>query len=150
MAFKQVPESGERRRCIAHIASEWLQIANPSILARIGREELESLFIGYGYKPYFVEGSEPGVMYWLMAETFDTIIAEIRKIQEDARTNGLNKRPRWPMIILKTPKSWTGQNWRKSRQAASHGFRVYAIPLVLLRLSMITSRLGPIIPLVNH
>jgi len=84
------------------------KIANPTILARISREELESLFTGYGYKPYFVEGSDPEVMHRLMAETLDTVIEEIRAIQEDARTNGIQRRPRWPMIILRTPKGWTG------------------------------------------
>ena len=84
------------------------KIANPTIFARISREELESLFIGYGYKPYFVEGSDPEVMHQLMASTLDTVIEEIKSIQEDARTKGIKRRPRWPMIILKTPKGWTG------------------------------------------
>jgi len=84
------------------------KIANPTILARIPREELESLFIGYGYKPYFVEGAEPKVMHRLMAETLDTVIGEIKEIQKEARKNGPHKRPQWPMIILKTPKGWTG------------------------------------------
>ena len=84
------------------------KIANPTILARIPREELESLFIGYGYKPYFVEGSDPEVMHQLMAQTLDTVIAEIKSIQEEARTSDEAERPRWPMIILRTPKGWTG------------------------------------------
>lgn len=84
------------------------KIANPTVLARISREELESLFVGYGYKPYFVEGSEPEAMHQLMAETLDAIIAEIKEIRNHARTNSDAKRPRWPMIILKTPKGWTG------------------------------------------
>ncbi|MCK5426511.1 MAG: phosphoketolase family protein, partial [Thermodesulfovibrionia bacterium] len=84
------------------------KIANPTVLARVSREELESLFIGYGYKPYFVEGSDPEPMHQLMANTLDTVVAEIRAIQDAARTQGNKKRPRWPIIILKTPKGWTG------------------------------------------
>ena len=84
------------------------KIANPTVLARIGQEELESLFIGYGYKPYFIKGSEPKTMHQLMASTLDTVIAEIKAIQHDARTHGYTNRPRWPMIILCTPKGWTG------------------------------------------
>jgi xylulose-5-phosphate/fructose-6-phosphate phosphoketolase len=84
------------------------KIANPTILARISPEELESLFVGYGYKPYYVEGSDPKVAHRCMAETLDTVVAEIKRIQLDARTKGIKKRPAWPMIILKTPKGWTG------------------------------------------
>ena len=84
------------------------KIANPTVLARLGDEELESLFVGYGYKPYFVEGSDPETMHQLMAGTFDKIVAEIKAIQHDARTNGYTQRPQWPMIILRSPKGWTG------------------------------------------
>jgi xylulose-5-phosphate/fructose-6-phosphate phosphoketolase len=84
------------------------KIANPTLLARISKKELESLFIGYGYKPYFVEGSEPEIMHQLMAKTLDKITGEIRSIQRKARKNGNTKRPQWPMIILRTPKGWTG------------------------------------------
>jgi xylulose-5-phosphate/fructose-6-phosphate phosphoketolase len=84
------------------------KIANPTVLARINQEELESLFIGYGYKPFLVEGSEPKPMHQLMAKTLDLVIAEIREIQKDARSGAVAKRPRWPMIILRTPKGWTG------------------------------------------
>lgn len=84
------------------------KIANPTVLARIPHEELESLFSGYGYRPYFVEGSEPEVMHQLMAATLDNIFAEIKAIQRRARAQGNTERPRWPMIILKTPKGWTG------------------------------------------
>ncbi len=88
------------------------KIANPTVLARLSHEELESLFIGYGYTPYFVEGSDPDVMHPLMAATLDNAIAEIKAIQSEARATagGLAqiKRPRWPMIILRTPKGWTG------------------------------------------
>jgi len=84
------------------------KIANPTVLARMSHEELESLFVGYGYKPYFVEGSDPEIVHQLMAATLDTIIREIKEIQEDARSNGFTERSPFPMIILRTPKGWTG------------------------------------------
>ena len=84
------------------------KIANPAVLARISREELENLFSGYGYKPYWIEGSEPEQMHQMMAATLDSVITEIQTIQTEARNNGAAKRPHWPMIILKTPKGWTG------------------------------------------
>jgi len=84
------------------------KIANPTLLARISKKELESLFVGYGYKPYFVEGSEPDTMHQLMAKTMDKIISEIRSIQKKARSKGTATRPQWPMIILRSPKGWTG------------------------------------------
>jgi len=85
------------------------KIANPTVLARISSEELENLLAGYGYKPHLVEGSDPEVMHQKMAATLDAVIAEIKTIQNNARKKrGTVKRPRWPMIILKTPKGWTG------------------------------------------
>jgi xylulose-5-phosphate/fructose-6-phosphate phosphoketolase len=84
------------------------KIANPTVLARISHEELEQLFRGYGWTPYFVEGDEPRAMHELMATTLDTVFAEIHRIQAEARTKGATERPRWPMIVLKTPKGWTG------------------------------------------
>ncbi len=84
------------------------KIANPTVLARIGRDELESLLRGYGYTPYFVEGHEPEPMHQLMAATLDRVVAEIRRIRADARERGVTERPRWPMIVLQTPKGWTG------------------------------------------
>ena len=84
------------------------KIANPTVLARISREELDSLFVGYGYKPYLVEGSAPEATHQLMAKTLDTCIAEIKQIQRQARAKGYAGRPRWPMVILRTPKGWTG------------------------------------------
>jgi len=83
------------------------KIANPSLLARISHEELESLFRGYGYKPYFVEGSDPAYMHQAMAATLDTVIQEIKDIQQEARSTGVAQRPRWPMIVLRSPKGWT-------------------------------------------
>ena len=84
------------------------KIASPTILARISREELASLFAGYGHKPYFVEGDEPEAMHLLMAVTVDAVIAEIRDIQRKAHEGSLVGRPLWPMIVLCSPKGWTG------------------------------------------
>jgi len=84
------------------------KIANPAVLARIPHAELESLFVGYGYRPYFVEGDEPEVMHQLMAATVDQAMADIREIQRKAREGGDLSRPLWPMIILRSPKGWTG------------------------------------------
>lgn len=84
------------------------KIANPTLLARIGNDELNSLFVGYGYKPYFVEGSDPAEMHQKMATTFDAVVADIKTIQHEARVNGNRQRPLWPMIILRSPKGWTG------------------------------------------
>ena len=85
------------------------KIANPTILSRISHEELESLFVGYGYDPYFVEGSDPDTMHQAMAATLDHCVQEIRRIQQEARANASGvKRPRWPMIVLRSPKGWTG------------------------------------------
>src|SRR5487761_21255 len=80
------------------------KIAGPTVLARLGREELDQLFRGYGYNPYYVEGSEPETMHQLMAATLDAALAEIQFIQRDARAKGFIHRPQWPMIILRTPK----------------------------------------------
>jgi xylulose-5-phosphate/fructose-6-phosphate phosphoketolase len=84
------------------------KIANPTLLARIPKAELESLFVGYGYKPYFVEGSDPAEMHVAMAATLDQVTADIQSIQRAARVDGKTERPQWPMIVLKTPKGWTG------------------------------------------
>jgi xylulose-5-phosphate/fructose-6-phosphate phosphoketolase len=110
------------------------KIASATVLARISHDELEELFRGYGYKPYFVEGDDPAQMHQLIAATLDQAIQEIRQIQKDARANGFKQRPIWPMIILRTPKGWTGpkevdgkptegswrsQSWRRSRSISS-------------------------------
>jgi len=84
------------------------KIANPTVLGRMSNAELEHLFEGYGYKPHFIEGHDPEPMHQLMAHTLDSIVAEIRGIQEKARTARATDRPAWPMIILRTPKGWTG------------------------------------------
>ena len=86
------------------------KIAGPTVLARISREELDALFRGYGHTPYFVEGDEPATMHQALAATLDTVVDEIGRIQHAARTRGFDwrQRPRWPMIVLRTPKGWTG------------------------------------------
>ncbi|MCL4797775.1 MAG: phosphoketolase family protein [Bryobacteraceae bacterium] len=84
------------------------KIAGPTVLARIPRGELEAHFRGYGYTPYFVEGDDPLEMHQLMAAALDTAVAEIERIQTEARANGFKTRPSWPMIILRSPKGWTG------------------------------------------
>jgi xylulose-5-phosphate/fructose-6-phosphate phosphoketolase len=85
------------------------KIANPTILARIGRGELDALLRGYGYDPHFVEGDEPVPMHQALAATLDTVLARIRQIRHAARVQGgTPERPRWPMIVLRTPKGWTG------------------------------------------
>src|SRR5262245_22035915 len=83
------------------------KIANPTILARISHEELDHLFRGYGFTPHYVEGHEPAAMHDLMAGTLDKVFAEMQHIKAEARNNGSRERPRWPMIILRTPKGWT-------------------------------------------
>src|ERR1700720_3454659 len=84
------------------------KIANPTVLARLSDATLTQLFFGYGYKPYFIEGHEPEAMHQLMASTFDTILKEIRDIQSNARSGQSTDMPVWPMIVLRTPKGWTG------------------------------------------
>ncbi|MBD0338575.1 MAG: phosphoketolase family protein [Thermoleophilia bacterium] len=91
------------------------KIANPTVLARIPREELEALLRGYGHEPYVVEGDEPMDVHRQLAETLDMVVAEIRELQRRARAEGATERPRWPAIVLVTPKGWTGPgegSWR--------------------------------------
>ena len=84
------------------------KIANPTVLGRLKDEELTELFTGYGYKPHFVEGHDPEPMHQLMAATLDTVIEEIHAIQREARSKGSSGLPVWPMVVLRTPKGWTG------------------------------------------
>ncbi len=84
------------------------KIANPTVLARIPHAELEQLFRGYGYNPHFVEGDDPALLHPAMAAALEAALAEIHAIQSEARANGFTKRPIWPMIVLRTPKGWTG------------------------------------------
>src|SRR5262249_21051999 len=84
------------------------KIANPTVLARIGDDELDALMRGYGYKPYLVEGDDPERVHQLLAATLDTVFDEIAAIQQAAREEGAIERPQWPMIVFRTPKGWTG------------------------------------------
>lgn len=104
------------------------KIANPTVLARISRKELENLFVGYGYKPYFVEGDEPKAMHQLMAATMDDVVEEIRSIQEEARQKGKVYRPLWPMIVLKSPKGWTGPK-EVDGNKMENSWRSHQVPL---------------------
>jgi len=104
------------------------KIANPTILARIPRQELEQLMRGYGWEPNFVEGDDPPTMHRLMAQTLDQVIARIREIQDDARHRGQVQRPVWPMIVLITPKGWTGPKIVDGL-AVEGTFRSHQVPL---------------------
>ncbi len=108
------------------------KINNPTILARVDHEELEALFHGYGYTPYFVEGSDTDSMHQAMAATLEKCITEIRAIQKEARENAANnipvKRPRWPMIVLRSPKGWTGPK-ELSGHKIEGSWRAHQVPL---------------------
>ena len=108
------------------------KIANPTVLARIGREELRSLMIGYGYEPRFVEGDDPVAMHQLMAATLDEVLDEIAVIRQAAREGGAQDRPRWPMIVLTTPKGWTGPR-EVDGQRVEGTFRAHQVPLSAVR-----------------
>jgi xylulose-5-phosphate/fructose-6-phosphate phosphoketolase len=103
------------------------KIANPTILARISHEELAALFVGYGYTPYFVEGSDPAEMHQRMAATLDEAIGKIRAIRREARAAKAVERPRWPMIVLRTPKGWTGPKEIKGHKAEG-SWRSHQVP----------------------
>jgi len=104
------------------------KIAGPTVLARLPHDELESLFVGYGYKVWFVEGDDPAEMHQKMAAAMDAIATEIQAIQKDARTNGFRKRPAWPMIILRSPKGWTGPKFLDGKPVEGT-FRAHQVPL---------------------
>jgi xylulose-5-phosphate/fructose-6-phosphate phosphoketolase len=108
------------------------KIANPTVLARIPHEELESLFRGYGYAPHFVEGDDPAVMHELMATTLETVIGEIRNIQAEARKNGFSKRPIWPMIVMRTPKGWTCPKEIDGKREEGY-WRSHQVPMSVMR-----------------
>ena len=100
------------------------KINNPTLLARISHEELEILFKGYGWTPYFVEGSDPDSMHQAMAATLEQCVQQIRAAQEEARTTGVAKRPRWPMIVLRTPEGLDRP--RRDRRAQGRGLLAVA------------------------
>jgi xylulose-5-phosphate/fructose-6-phosphate phosphoketolase len=108
------------------------KIANPTILARIPEVELRALLEGYGYAPWFLEGSDPAEMHQAMAATLDDVLDEIAGIQRRARADGSGKRPRWPMIVLRTPKGWTGPK-EVDGLPAEGTFRSHQVPLAEVR-----------------
>jgi len=108
------------------------KIANPTLLARISHEELEALFRGYGYTPYFVEGSEPAEMHQKMAATLDRAVGEIRALQKTARASNNPVRPRWPMIVLRSPKGWTGPKEIKGHKVEG-SWRSHQVPFADVR-----------------
>jgi xylulose-5-phosphate/fructose-6-phosphate phosphoketolase len=108
------------------------KIANPTVLARIDRDDLRSLLEGYGYRPHFVEGEEPAAMHELMAATVEEVVTEIGRIQSAARDDGDRRRPRWPMIVLVTPKGWTGPK-EVDGKASEGSFHSHQVPIAAAR-----------------
>jgi len=104
------------------------KIAGPTVLARMSHDELRDLMQGYGYEPHFVEGDDPAAMHQFMAATLDRVVERIREIQHDARTNGFHERPPWPMIVLRSPKGWTGPKVVDGVQIEGT-FRAHQVPL---------------------
>jgi xylulose-5-phosphate/fructose-6-phosphate phosphoketolase len=108
------------------------KINNPTILARISHEELEALFRGYGWTPHFVEGDDPETMHRLMSQTMERCVQDIRRIQSDARRSGKATRARWPMIVLRSPKGWTGPK-KVDGKAVEGYWRSHQVPLADVR-----------------
>jgi xylulose-5-phosphate/fructose-6-phosphate phosphoketolase len=108
------------------------KIANPTFLARIPHEELESLMRGYGYEPYTLEGDDPETMHQKAAAVFDTIFDRIAAIQKAAREEGATERPRWPMLIMRTPKGWTGPKFVDGKPV-ENTWRAHQVPFSELR-----------------
>lgn len=106
------------------------KINNPTVFARISHDEVESFFHGCGWKPYFVEGDEPMEMHKKMAATLDKCIEEIRRIQKNAREKCKTERPFWPMIVLRTPKGWTGPKVVDGQQI-ENTFRAHQVPITM-------------------
>ena len=104
------------------------KISNPTIFSRIPHDEIEDFFKGCGWKPYFVEGDDPMTMHRKMAETMETVIEEIKAIQKHARETGDAERPKWPMIVLRTPKGWTGPKVVDG-QKIEGSFRAHQVPI---------------------
>ena len=104
------------------------KINNPTLLARISHEELDALFRGYGWTPHFVEGDDPMTMHATMAATLEACVLEIRRIQSEARASGEAKRPRWPMIVLRSPKGWTGPEVVNGRKVEDF-WRAHQVPI---------------------
>src|SRR5579859_6257828 len=108
------------------------KIAGPTILARIPEEELRQLLTGYGYRPIFVTGDDPHTMHQLMARTLDEVYTEIKTIQQSARSHGFSERPVWPMIVMRTPKGWTGPK-EVDGKPVEGTWRAHQVPLAEVR-----------------
>jgi xylulose-5-phosphate/fructose-6-phosphate phosphoketolase len=108
------------------------KINNPTLLSRIPHEELESLFKGYGWTPHFVEGSDPDTMHRNMAQTMEQCVLDIRRNQQEARTSGSATRPNWPMIVLRSPKGWTGPQQVDGHKVEGY-WRAHQVPLAQVR-----------------
>ena len=106
------------------------KISNPTVLSRIEPEELEMFFRGCGWTPYFVEGDDPLLMHQRMASVLETALEDIRKIQKEARNKHETRRPRWPMIVLRSPKGWTGPKVVDGLQIEGT-FRAHQVPLLV-------------------
>ena len=106
------------------------KISNPTIFSRMSREELDAFFTGNGWKPYYVEGDDPKTMHRLMAETVDKVIEEIKAIQKNARENNDPTRPVWPMIVLRTPKGWTGPKFVDGVKIEG-SFHAHQVPITM-------------------
>ncbi len=104
------------------------KIANPTLLARISEDELRSLFRGYGYEPRILEGDDPAKMHQAMADVLEEMVAEIKAIQDHARKEHQSARPRWPMLILKTPKGWTGPKFVDGKPV-ENTWRAHQVPV---------------------
>jgi xylulose-5-phosphate/fructose-6-phosphate phosphoketolase len=104
------------------------KIANPTVLARISPQELTELMRGYGHEPYIVEGDDPAKVHQALAETLERALAEIKAIQANARHHGVTERPRWPMIVLRTPKGWTGPKWVDGKPVEGT-WRAHQVPI---------------------
>jgi xylulose-5-phosphate/fructose-6-phosphate phosphoketolase len=104
------------------------KIANPAVLARISHSELDHLMRGYGYRPHYVEGSDPRAMHRRMADTLDVVVKDIERIKAAARRGGSIQRPRWPMIVLRTPKGWTGPPQIDGKQT-ENSWRSHQVPM---------------------
>ena len=106
------------------------KISNPTVLARISHKELEQLFLGYGWKPYFVEGDDPKKMHQLMASTMDRVVSDIKRIKKNAQRDKGTERPRWPMIVFNSPKGWTGPK-TVGNLPIEGTFRSHQVPLAV-------------------
>ena len=115
-------------QCFLFLHLNGYKIANPTVLARIGRQELENLFKGYGWKPYLLEGDDPMTMHHQMAKLLDKVIEEVKSIKKNAAEHNDTERPRWPMIILKTPKGWTGPKFVDGLPVEGT-FRAHQVPI---------------------